>query len=57
MLCKILTVLLVLFAGVLLLFGAAFAYAQTGIARQQIGGAVERALNEPGRTARGWTWQ
>lgn len=48
---KILTVLLVVVAGVLALFGAAFAYAQTGIAKQQIGGAVERALNEPGRTA------
>lgn len=51
MLRKILMVLLVVVAGVLLLFGAAFAYAQTGIAKQQIGGAVERALSEPGRTA------
>ena len=51
MLRKIPMVLLVLVAGVLLLFGAAFAYAQTGIAKQQIGGAVERALSEPGRTA------
>ena len=51
MLRKILTVLLVIVAGVLLLFGAAFAYAQTGIAKQQIGGAVERALNAPGQTA------
>ena len=48
---KLLTALLAIVAGVLLLFGAAFAYAQTGIAKEQIGGAVERALTEPGRTA------
>lgn len=50
---KLLTIMAAVVGGIVVLLVGAFAYAQTSLGKQQIGGLAERALSDPpGRTAR-----